>query len=83
MDLAHNFTSKSCTLPHTSTRKLQQRLVKRYFCLNRRCLTDELTVYRVLPKAAVWLLTDEQSDHSWLMMGQTPVCPHCGGPLSK
>lgn len=83
MNLAHHSTSKRCTPPTVTTRKPRQRFVERCFCLNTNCLTDELMVYRVSPQAAVWLLTDEQSDHSWLMMGKTPICPHCGMPLVK
>ena len=83
MNLAHHYTGKKCTSPTVTKRKPQQRLIQRCFCLNTNCLTDELTVYRVSAKAAVWLLTDEQSDHSWLMMGKTPICPHCGLPLVK
>ena len=83
MNLAHHYTGKKCTSPTVTKRKPQQRLIQRCFCLNTNCLTDELTVYRVSAKAAVWLLTDEQSDHSWLMMGKTPICPHCGMPLVK
>ena len=83
MNVAHPFTGKKCTPPTVTTRKPRQRFVQRGFCLNTNCLTDELTVYRVSPKADVWLLTDEQSDHSWLMMGRAPVCPHCGMPLVK
>jgi hypothetical protein len=45
------------------------------------CFTDEIVVRRVSPKAHVWLLTDEQDDHAWLMMGSEPVCPHCGTTL--
>jgi hypothetical protein len=48
------------------------------FCPSMFCFTDEITVRRISAKAAVWLLTDESEDRSWLAMGEQPVCPHCG-----
>jgi hypothetical protein len=55
--------------------------VERRFCPSMFCFTDEIVVRRVARKAAVWLLTDELEGHSWLMMGDEPICPHCGTAL--
>jgi hypothetical protein len=51
------------------------------FCPSTACLTDEIAVKRVSTKADVWLLTDEDEDRTWLIMGSKPVCPHCGATL--
>jgi hypothetical protein len=53
----------------------------RRFCPSIFCFTDEIVVRRVSPQAEVWMLTDESDDHSWMMMGGEPVCPHCGTTL--
>jgi hypothetical protein len=54
---------------------------ERRFCPSMFCFTDEIVVRRVTAKADVWLLTDETDDHSWMMMGGEPTCPHCGTTL--
>jgi hypothetical protein len=51
------------------------------FCPSMFCLTDEIAVRRVSAKADVWLLTDENEERTWLIMGSKPVCPHCGTTL--
>ncbi|MEZ4734865.1 MAG: hypothetical protein R3E79_47840 [Caldilineaceae bacterium] len=82
MNLAQHFDSSPCTTPTTTIRKPKQKEEHR-FCLNLTCLMDELSVRRVSAKAFVWMITDEAADYSWLMMGKTPICPHCGAPLVK
>jgi hypothetical protein len=42
------------------------------------CFTDEVIVHRVTARAGVWLLTEADDGHSWLMIGDQPTCPHCG-----
>lgn len=81
MNPAYHFDSKRCTTPITTTYHPTGRKTLRLFCPNMYCLTDELVVYRVSAKALVWLLTDEQANLSWLMMGNDPICPHCGTSL--
>lgn len=83
MNLTHHLTGRKRALAPTTPCQPNQRKEERRFCLTMYCLTDELLVRRVSSKAHVWLLTDEQSDHSWLMMGHNPICPHCGAPLVK
>lgn len=51
-----------------------------HFCPSMFCFTDELSVRRI-SRVAVWLITDEQEGNSWVMMGDEPVCPHCGTVL--
>jgi hypothetical protein len=63
------------------TPKAVQSNAERRFCPSMFCFTDEITVRRVSTKAAVWLLTDDLDDRSWLMMGNEPTCPHCGTVL--
>lgn len=84
MNLAHHFDGSNYTTTTTTTtmRKPNQKEERRC-CLNMSCLMDELSVRRVSAKAFVWLITDEYVDRSWLMMGNTPICPHCGAPLVK
>lgn len=60
------------------TRKAIQKSSEHRFCPSMFCFTDEISVRRIATKADVWLLTDEREDHSWLIMGSEPVCPHCG-----
>jgi hypothetical protein len=55
---------------------------ERRFCPSMFCFTDEIVVRRVSPQAQVWLLTDENDDRSWLMMGDQPTCPDCGTTLA-
>jgi hypothetical protein len=69
------------SLPAPAVQKLVQPRIDRRFCPSMFCLTDEIIVRRIAKQAQVWLLTDEREEHSWLMMGDTPVCPHCGTRL--
>jgi hypothetical protein len=62
-------------------RKVVQKSSEHRFCPSMFCFTDEIMVRRIATKADVWLLTDEREDHSWLIMGSEPVCPHCGTVL--
>jgi hypothetical protein len=62
-------------------RKAGQSNRERRFCPSMFCLTDEIIVRRISTKADVWLLTDERDDHCWLIMGNEPICPHCGTTL--
>jgi hypothetical protein len=48
------------------------------FCPSMFCFTDEVIVHRVTARAGVWLLTEADDGHSWLMIGDQPTCPHCG-----
>jgi hypothetical protein len=69
------------TVPTTATHQVNQARIDRRFCPSIFCFTGEIVVRRVSRKAPVWLLTDEREAHTWLMMGQEPVCPHCGTTL--
>jgi hypothetical protein len=79
MTLRHLEPTYTAQIP--AAQMVDQRRTERRFCPSMFCFTDEIVVRRVSPKAQVWLLTDEQDDHTWLMMGQEPVCPHCGTML--
>jgi hypothetical protein len=68
----------SSTVQTMATPKKVRKNAERRFCPSMFCFTDEIIVRRVSLKAAVWLLTDELDDRSWLMMGNEPICPHCG-----
>ena len=80
MYIAHNIRTNhnpvTPVAPKTTRPQEEQR-----FCPSMFCFTDEITVRRISTKAAVWLLTDESEDRSWLAMGEQPVCPHCGTAL--
>jgi hypothetical protein len=60
------------------TPKAVQTKAERRFCPSMFCFTAEIIVRRVSRKAEVWLLTDDREEHSWLMLGSEPTCPHCG-----
>lgn len=64
----------------TALRRTVANQSEQHFCPSMFCFTDELTVRRI-SQAAVWLITDEQEGNSWVMMGDKPVCPHCGTVL--
>jgi hypothetical protein len=64
-----------------AVRKTSKALEERRFCPSIFCFTDEIVVRCVSPQAQVWLLTDENDDASWMMMGGEPTCPHCGTTL--
>ncbi|MBX3013060.1 MAG: hypothetical protein KF832_16200 [Caldilineaceae bacterium] len=83
MNPTHSFAYKRCTQPTTAPGRPRSRQPVRLFCPQIDCLTDELVVHRIAAQADVWLLTDEVTNHSWLMMGTHPLCPHCGTPLAQ
>jgi hypothetical protein len=69
------------TSNQTTKQKTVPPVIQRRFCPSIFCFTDELVVQRVSQKADVWLLSDEHEERSWLMIGEKPVCPHCGTTL--
>ncbi len=52
-----------------------------YFCPNLSCLSDNLLARRTSSFRNVWLVTEEATNCTWLMMAKTPSCPHCDSPL--
>ncbi|HRW03464.1 MAG TPA: hypothetical protein P5121_00110 [Caldilineaceae bacterium] len=56
---------------------------KPYFCPNLSCLSDDLAVRSASSFRNVWLVTEEASGATWLMMAEKPSCPHCGSTLCE
>lgn len=52
-----------------------------YFCPSLSCLTDDLRARRTSSFRNVWLVIEEITDCTWLMVAEQPSCPHCGSPL--
>ena len=52
-----------------------------YFCSNLSCLSDILLARRTSSFRNVWLVTEETTNCTWLMMAKTPSCPHCDSLL--
>lgn len=54
---------------------------KSYVCLNSTCLAADVSARPATSYPNVWLVTDEELGHSWLMIATKPCCPHCGSSL--
>ena len=54
---------------------------KHYFCANLSCTGDDLLARSASSFRNVWLVTEEATECTWLMMSPEPACPHCGSPL--
>ncbi|MEZ4674146.1 MAG: hypothetical protein R2932_07895 [Caldilineaceae bacterium] len=54
---------------------------KPYFCANLSCLGDDLLARPASSFRNVWLVTEEATDCTWLMLAPEPACPHCGSTL--
>lgn len=52
-----------------------------YFCPNLACFTDEVAVRPASSYANVWIVIDEATEKTWLMVASQPTCPHCAGTL--
>jgi hypothetical protein len=56
-------------------------VIQSYFCPNSACLADDISAHAASSFANVWLVTDEETGSSWLMMSDKPTCPQCGSTL--
>ena len=56
---------------------------KEFFCPNLSCLSDDLSARPASSFRNVWLVTDEATHSTWLMMAEKPSCPHCGATLCE
>ena len=52
-----------------------------YFCPGLSCLSDDLLARQATSFRNVWLVTDVDTDRTWLMQAPQPNCPHCGSQL--
>jgi hypothetical protein len=59
----------------------QKSAEQHYFCPNLSCLSDDLVARPASSFRHVWLVTEVDTNCTWLMMAKTPGCPHCGAPL--
>ena len=56
---------------------------RHYFCPNLACLSDDLSARPASSFRHVWLVTEEATNSTWLLMAEKPSCPHCGAPLCE
>lgn len=74
--LKSEFTPEKAFMPGRTKAKN-----KSCFCPNSACLADEVLIRTASSFPNVWLVTDEEVGTSWLMIAETPSCPHCGSTL--